>query len=292
MTDHIEPDDETAVRTALRRLGVRPAGHAAADVDQQPAVAASPAPEHASAPAVAGPRRSGAPRMPHWWEERKPRLVLVDDEYAATPPADEEPGPGEQYDDLGEIDQETAEQPARHSRPHQRKTAKRPDAGEDDDLREEDEEEPGEDEENAGEGQPTKRTRRWWSSGGGSSRPPFATPAFPSATGQAEERKSLVQATREMPPEAKWLMYHTTGLGAGLFFGIPQHARDVTRSIADSPLALRDNPDAYFWGVGAVLVLALDRMTRRWSVLVHWVARGVTTSVIIGAALHGNPIPH
>lgn len=115
---------------------------------------------------------------------------------------------------------------------------------------------------------------------------------FPSAPDTVKERKSLAQAVREMSPETKWLIYHGTGLAAGLYFGIPQLVRDVTATIADSPLALRDNADAYFWGVGAVLVLALDRATRRWSLLVHWVVRALTTSAVIGAALHGNPIPH
>lgn len=75
-------------------------------------------------------------------------------------------------------------------------------------------------------------------------------------------------------------------------FGIPQFAHDVTRSVAESPFALRDNPDAYFWAVGAVLVLSLDRATRNWWLLVAWATRGLTTSVVIGALLHGNPIPH
>lgn len=290
MTDHIEPDDETTVRTALRRLGVRPAGHAADDDHEQQlaAVAAPSMPEHDPTPAVPRPRRSGPPRMPEWWEERKPQLVLVDDER-------EEPDPGEQHDDAADgQDEEPAEQSARRRQPRLQKVAKRRHADDvdADDLGEEDEEEPGEDVEDTGEGQPAKRARRWRPSGGGSSRPPFATPVFPSTTGQAKDRKSLVQAAREMPPESKWLIYHATGLGAGFFFGIPQYVRDVTRSVADSPLKLRDNPDAYFWGVGAVLLLALDRVTRRWSLVVHWAARGLTTSAVIGAALHGNPIPH
>ncbi|MDX3069547.1 hypothetical protein PV518_46775, partial [Streptomyces sp. ND04-05B] len=154
-------------------------------------------------------------------------------------------------------------------------------------------ENPEDDDEDAGEGQPQKRpARRWTSARSGSRRPAFATPAFPSAPDTPKERKSLVQVAREMPPEAKWLIYNGSGLAAGLYFGVPQFANDVTASIADSPLPLRDNPDAYFWAVGAVLVLAIDRKTRHWSLLVHWVARALTTSAIIGAALHGDPIPH
>ncbi|MEU1180589.1 hypothetical protein ABZ464_23605 [Streptomyces sp. NPDC005820] len=300
MTEHIEPDDdETAVRTALLRLGVRPAGHAPDDeAEQQPAtVAVPPKPDYEPTAKVPAPRRASAPRMPGWWEERKPQLALVGDEPAATGHDDEEkPAPGEPDDaDDQEEGEEPTEQAERRRRPRLQKVLKRSradDDGDPDDLGEEDEEEPGDDDEDAGEGQPAKRARRWRPSGGGSSRPPFATPVFTPATGQAKERKSLVQAAREMSPEAKFLIYHGTGLGAGFFFGIPQYAHDVIRSIADSPLALRDNPDAYFWGVGAVLLLALDRATRRWSLVVHWAARGLTTSAVIGAALHGNPIPH
>ncbi|WP_329253467.1 hypothetical protein [Streptomyces canus] len=67
-------------------------------------------------------------------------------------------------------------------------------------------------------------------------------------------------------------------------------ATEVTRSVADSPLPLRDNPDAYFWIGGAVFILAVDRVTRKWAWLLGWCKRGVTTSLIVGALLHGNTV--
>lgn len=296
MTDRIEPDeDETAVRTMLRRLGVRPAGHDVDDAEQQPAAVAAP-PKPEPAVTVPGPRRASALRLPDWWNEKKPALG-ADDEPSAAPAGDAEDGdePGEEPD-LDEHDDEQddapAEQPARRRRPRLLNVVKRPHADDGDGQAEEDEEEPADGDEDAGEEQPAKRAGRSRPSGGGSARPPFATPAFPTATATEKERKSLVQAVREVSPEAKFLIYHGTGLGAGWFFGIPQYVHDVTRSIAESPLALRDNPDAYFWGVGAALLLAVDRATRKWVMLVHWAVRGVTTSAVIGAALHGNPIPH
>ncbi|MGO4426492.1 hypothetical protein AB4Z54_49285, partial [Streptomyces sp. MCAF7] len=72
-----EPDEnETNVRAALRRLGVRPAGHDADD-EQQPVpapVAAPPEPTYPPAAAVPRPRPSGAPHLPDWRMVRKPDL--------------------------------------------------------------------------------------------------------------------------------------------------------------------------------------------------------------------------
>jgi hypothetical protein len=95
---------------------------------------------------------------------------------------------------------------------------------------------------------------------------------------------------RETDPATKWLLYNGSGLAAGLVMGVVSFATDVTASIADSPLPPRENPDSYFWAVGAVLVLSADRAVRRWIFPIRWCVRGVTTSLLIGALLHGNTV--
>ncbi|WP_327345921.1 hypothetical protein [Streptomyces europaeiscabiei] len=288
----VPDEDESAVRETLRRFGVRPAGYAD-DGEQPPApVVVPPKPDYAPTVTAPAPRGAGAPRLPHWWDDRKPELPTGDQPAVAASSDDEgehdEPGEKPDEPEAADDDQDD-EQPTGRPR---LQVVKRDHADDPDDQGEDGGEEPADDDEDAGEGPAKRSVRRWRPAGGGSARPPFATPAFPSATDTAKERKSLVQAAREASPEAKWLISHASGLATGFVFGIPQFAHDVTRSVAESPFALRDNPDAYFWAVGAVLVLSLDRATRNWWLLVAWATRGLTTSVVIGALLHGNPIPH
>jgi hypothetical protein len=282
-----EPDEgETKVRAALRRLGARPAGHAPADdAEQQPAPAAvviPPRPEYE--PTVPGPRRASAPRLPDWWSARKP--PLDDDAEDGDEPV-EQPAAVEQHDDG-----EPAEQPARRHRPRLRRVEKRPhvdDAEEPGDLGEEDGEDPGEDTEDAGEGRLRKRSPRWRRSHRETTRPPFAT-AIPLY--RAPEKKSLAELVREVAPHKKWLLYIGSGFAAGWYFGIPQFVRDATASVAHHPGRLQDNPDVYFWGVVALIVISLDRATRRSWFLIAWATRGLTVCLALGAVLYGNPLPH
>jgi hypothetical protein len=117
--------------------------------------------------------------------------------------------------------------------------------------------------------------------------PRFSTPVFPR---EDREQKSFAQIVRETDPATKWLVYHASGLVAGLALGVVSFATGVTASIADSPLPLKDNPDTYFWTVGAVLVVSADRAVRRWIFPVRWCVRGIATSLVIGALLHGNTV--
>ncbi|MEH0579046.1 MULTISPECIES: hypothetical protein [Streptomyces] len=300
MTEHLEPDDdETAVRTALLRLGVRPAGHATDDDskgEQQPAppaVQVPPMPDYEPAVMVPGPRRGSAPRLPDWWKARKPAL-----DEPAPPPGDdaedgedqgEKPALAEHGDDEAEDDQ-AAEQPARRRGPRLRKVEKRPDSDDADDLGEEDEEEPADGDEDAGERQPAKRARRWRRSPAGSVRPPFTAPGIPLYT--QPERKSLAEAIREIPPHLKWIAYTSSGFATGWYFGIPQFVTAATASIAQHPGRIQDNPDAYFFGALALAVLLANRATRRSWWLLVWVTHGLTWCLIIGTLLYGNHATH
>ncbi|MDQ0762047.1 hypothetical protein [Streptomyces canus] len=273
-----EPDEgETKVRAALHRLGARSAGHApAGDAERQPApVPVRPEYE----PTVPGPRRACAPRLPDWWNARKPELetddAQEDDEQG------ESPASVEQHDDGDDL--------AEGRRPRLRKVSKQPDADdidEPDDLGEEDAEAVDED---AGEGQPRKRAARWRRSHGETTRPPFATavPLYREA-----EKVSLAELIRHVPAHKKWLLYIGTGFGAGWYFGVPQFVRDATASVAQHEGRLQDNPDVYFWGVVALVVISLDRRARHSWFLIAWVTRGLTVCLILGALLYGNPLPH
>ncbi|MER7477365.1 hypothetical protein ABTX60_06880 [Streptomyces sp. NPDC126510] len=313
-TQHTEPDEnETAVRATLLRLGARPAGHAPVDAEQQPApavgrqpapvaVVVPPRPEHP--PIIPAPaRRQGSqPRVPDWWIDDKPALAVDDEQPEQQDPQQADGDPleadprfgllkilkkgraarSEQQTGADDDDQDDVPDDGiseRTDRPGRRRVSKEPAA----DQGEESEE--GADEiRRVGEGRgrrfrlPVKEA---------SQRPRFSTPVFPR---EEKEKKSLAQAWRETRPDLKFALYNLTGLAGGLLFGVVGYATEVTRSVADSPLPLRDNVDAYFWGAGAVLVLAADRATRKWSWLVGWCMRGITVSVLVGALLHGNTV--
>ncbi|GGZ73038.1 hypothetical protein ACFOOM_01130 [Streptomyces echinoruber] len=301
-THHTEPDEAEA-RAALLRLGARPAGHALTDdVDDQAAAPAAPAavppmPDRPPTVGVPGPRRDGAPRLPDWWNSHKPELSVVDEQPEPAADTDEhddagdEPAApesrrhrvlrilkGERAADSSERDDEDEDEIRETGgrRPRLRRVSKEPAADQGEESGEYDDEiRP------AGEGR--GRWRRPAATSG-YERPRFSTPVFPRA---GRERKSFAQAWREVDPATKWGLYHLTGLAGGLMLGVVGYATDVTASLAESPLPLRDNPAAYFWGAGAVLVVAVDRVTRRWFWLIGWCTRAVTTSVVVGAVLHG-----
>lgn len=293
-TQHIQPDEnETAIRAALLKLGARPAGHAPSDEPEQPTPPAPvavvpPMPEHPPTIPAQEPRRAGQSRLPDWWREDKPALTTDTDDGQDDERDGEVVNPDDgQDDDHAENaddgqDDEASERHDRPRWPRRRRVSKEPSADQGEQP-EEDDEEDDDEVRRVGEGR-----GRWLRLPvGRSQRPRFSTPVFPR---QERERKSLAQAWREIPPEAKFAAYHLTGLATGTLFGVVGYATEVTRSIADSPLPLRDNPDAYFWGAGAFLVLAVDRVTRKWAWLVGWCTRGITVSLIVGAVLHGNTV--
>ncbi|MFF5655245.1 hypothetical protein [[Kitasatospora] papulosa] len=284
MTQRTElDDDETAVRARLfGLLDVRLPEH---EDDEQPAaVAAAPVPEPVAPEPVALVKdlpRVSTDRLPDWRDPHKPELSGAEPEPSGEPEP-VEPEPGAEPEPVAD-DGEPAESRAR--RVLRLVKGERPDQDDDQDDEDEDDQDDDDEDDQAGEKRPAEPAPRP-PGNPGFERPAFATPAFPA------ERKSVIQAVRQTPPEVKWLIFQATGLVVGFYFRIPQFAHEVTRSVAESPLGLRDNPDAYFWGVGLLLVLIIDRRTRRWWLPLSWATRAITTSVLIGAALHGNPIPH
>ncbi|MFE3033049.1 hypothetical protein ACFXKY_15565 [Streptomyces canus] len=277
-----EPDDEAAVRTALRKLGVRPAGHAADDEEPQPAPAGIP-PMPGYKPNVGGPdmRRAIVPRLPDWWSTRKPELPPVD-------VVQEEDDPGEEPA-TGEAD-DAADEASTPRRPRLRRVRKDPSIGdvdELDDLGEERGEDNEEDDEQAGEGRRGRWTARLRRPDREPTRPPFATPV---PLHRTVEKRSLAELIGAIPAHRKWVLYAGTGFAAGWYFGIPQFTRDATAHVAQHDGRLQDNPDVYFWGIAAVIVLSLDRATRRSWFLIAWATRGLTVSLVVGALLYGNPI--
>ncbi|KUN32490.1 hypothetical protein AQJ11_02900 [Streptomyces corchorusii] len=279
MTDHTDLDQgETAVRAMLRKLGARPAGHAAADDEQPapaPAVVIPPRPDYAPHVPVPAPRR-GSGRLPDWWAKDKPQLG---DEPAPLAPAAEEPATDDQPD------QEPAEQPAPRPQPRLR-TVEKP-AAPDDELGEEDEEDPGDYDQPVEEKRRTKWVARVRRPDREPTRPPFGTAA---PLYYQREKKSLAELVREIPAHRKWLLYAGSGFAAGWYFHIPQFVRDATASVAQHGGPLRDNPDVYFWGVAAAVALSLDRATRRSWFLIAWATRGLTVCFVVGALLYGNAI--
>lgn len=291
MTEYTPDEKETAVRAALLKLGARPAGHAPVDDTElrtapaavhrraPVAVVVPPRPEHPPTIPAPGPRRASQPRMPDWWDENKPALADVDDEQ----PGQQDP----RQDDGDPVEADSRFRLLKVLKDGRAARREQQTDDQDDDQDEEPEEDDGEGADEVrrvGEGRgrrfrlPVKEA---------SQRPRFSTPVFPR---EEKERKSLAQAWRETRPETKFAAYNLTGLAGGLLFGVVGYATEVTRSVADSPLPLRDNADAYFWGAGAVLVLAADRATRKWPWLVGWCTRGITVSVLVGAVLHGNTV--
>ncbi|MFB0617273.1 hypothetical protein [Streptomyces sp. AGS-58] len=288
---------ETALRAALRRLGVRPAGHAPEADDGQGVDAVTPAPstvpprpDYAPTVGKPGPPRGGAPRLPDWRDPNKPALDAGDDApepAAAVATADSDDGPA---GPPGTEDEPTEESARR--RPSPPRAGKEPRAGHTGDPTEQGEddgEDTGEDDQAAGEGPQQGRIGRWLRSRGETTRPSFATPA---PQYHEPEKKSLAELVRELPPHKKWLLFAGSGFAAGWYFGIPQAARDATASIARHPGRLQDNPDAYFWGFVALVVVSLDRVTRRSWIGIAWTTRALTVSLVVGAWLHGNPLPH
>lgn len=272
MTSHTEPDEnETAIRERLQRLGARPAGHAPVDNVGQPA----PQPPAVATP-VRIPAQRTSSRLPDWRERSKPPLTLVRDEPDEPEPVEPEPGDPEPVEP--EPDKDASPEPKQRVRKtRQPRPDSEPPADEDDDQ--EDDEAGEDDDEIRPAAKPRRRIRRT----GPSRRPPVVPP-------RDKERRSLIQAAKEMKPETKSAIYHLSGLAAGQAFGVVAFATDVARSLDESPLPVSDNPDIYFWTIAAVAVLAVDRVTRNWAWLIAWATRGLTTSLAVGYLLHGNTV--
>ncbi|KUN37729.1 hypothetical protein AQJ30_15710 [Streptomyces longwoodensis] len=259
---------ETAVRAALRRLGARPAGHAAEDEPQRapapvPAVAIPPRPAHPPTIPAPAPGPHPGDRLPEWWRQDKP--PLGEPPAAPAAPAAPQPAPGDA----------PADQPAAPRLNLVEKTDDEPDADEADT-----------DDETVGERPHRKWATRLRRPDREPTRPRFAT-ATPFVR---PEKRSLAELVGAIPPHKKWALYAGSGLAAGWFFGIPQFFTDVTASVAQHEGTWRNSPDVYFWAVAAAVAVGLDRATRRSWFLIAWATRGLTVCIAIGALLYGNPI--
>ncbi|EMF20370.1 hypothetical protein H114_32544, partial [Streptomyces gancidicus BKS 13-15] len=256
-----------------------PAGHAPADTAGRPAAPQQPA----AAPTARIPAQRTGSRLPDWRDRSKPPLTLVKDEPEPDEPDEREPVEPEPDEPDGGEDTRTLRKP-RQRRPRRARPGRRPPADDDADDDSDGDDEAGEEETSDDEVRPLEQQRRRWTRPTGPSRrPPLVPP-------RQKERRSLVQAAREIRPETKSAVYHLSGLAAGHAFGVVAFATDVARSLDECPLPIADNPDAYFWMVAAVAVLAVDRVTRNWPWLIAWATRGLTVSLAVGYVLHGNTV--
>jgi hypothetical protein len=204
---------------------------------------------------AAAPARADNDRLPPWWDRRKPDL---DDQAADHQEPGEEP----------EAEDEEPEPAAkgRGPRPGRRrvsKTSRRPPA----------DPEQGDGEE-AGEQVPDG--------------PRWSRPALGRPPGLPPQRKNLIQWWREdVKPEHKWLMYHGTGLGAGVYFGVFSYGTRGAEFVTKQGLGDLE-ADVTLGLLG--LVLMVDYRVRNLFPPLAWVVRAVSTSLVLGAAWNGTPL--
>ncbi|MFJ1528239.1 hypothetical protein ACIOFV_07390 [Streptomyces mirabilis] len=294
-----EQDAEDRIREELRRLGVGPGGpasspppmpahlpvvppqQAAADVDQEPGDQAdyggfadwlrakraarqeshNPEPDDADEAEGATPARADNDRLPPWWDRRKPDLddQTVDDEE-----------PGEEPEEEDEEPEERPKAKARGPQPVRRrvsKTSRRPPADDGQGDEEEDEEEAGEQ---------VPDGPRW-------SRPSLGRPP-----GLPPKRQNLITWWRQdVEDYQKWLLYHGTGLGAGVYFGVFTYGTRGAEFVTQQGLG---DLEADFT-VGLLgLVLMVDYRVRNLFLPLAWLVRAVSTSLVLGAAWNGTPL--
>jgi len=205
----------------------------------------------------AAPARASNDRLPDWWAPRKPNVGELDVD-------EEEPGE-EPTPDEDRVSPATG--PGDGPRPSRRavfKVSRRAPA----------DDEPDDGAEEAGQEQ-VPEGPRW-------SRPALGRPP-----GLPPKRQNLITWWRGMAPHNKWLLYHGTGLGAGLYFGIPAYGYEGHRFIADNPA---DDLEVWAtWGLLGIL-LVTDYRVRNLFPPLAWAVRALSTSVIVGAAWYGTPL--
>ncbi|MDH6489617.1 hypothetical protein [Streptomyces sp. SAI-127] len=278
-----EAEAEARIRAELHRRGLGPGGPAsspppmpsrpprvpaqpdAADVDQEPG----------EEPEQAAPAKALNDRLVDWWSAHKPHL------------ADDDGDDGEE-----EPDDDGEEEPAaRGPRPHRGRVSKRPAKDDDEDGDgDEDEDEP-DDEDAKGKkskkGKGKKGKRKKGKGDESEEGPRWSRPVLGRPPGLPAEKHNLFTWWRGMEPHTKWLMYHGTGLGAGLYFGVPAYGYEGHRFIADNPAG-----DLEVWATWGLLVLLLmaDYRVRNLFPPLAWAVRALSTSVIVGALWYGTPL--
>ncbi|MFJ3249128.1 hypothetical protein [Streptomyces sp. NPDC086782] len=291
-TEQDAEDAEDRIREELHRRGVGPGGPAsspppmpahpeAAETGQEPggqggtdeedyvglaawlqakraALLKSPEPDDADDAEDAAPARAANDRLPHWWERDKPHvsgLGAADDEPGEEPAPDEEDGE----------DEEPALEPEgkrRGLRPAP-KTSQRPPA----DDEQGDAEEAGEEHVPAG--------------------PRWSRPALGRPPGLPPKRQNLFTWWRSIETHNRWLLYHGTGLGAGVWAGVFSYGTRGAEFVTQQGLG---DLEAEFTLGLLGLVLVVDYRVRNLFPPLAWFVRAISTSLVIGAAWNGTPL--
>jgi hypothetical protein len=218
-------------------------------------------------------------RLPSWWDRRKGDL--------ADQAADEEE-PGEEPED----DEEEPEPKGRGPRPGRRRVSKEPAEdgdGDEDDEPDDDEDGDGKTKGKKAKGKKGGKGRKAKGEEEGEEGPRWSRPDLGRPPGLPTEKHNLFTWWRGMEPHTKWLLYHGTGLGAGLYLGVPAYGYEGHRFIADNPAG---DPEVWAtWGLLGLLLVA-DYRVRNLFPLIAWAVRALSTSVIIGALWYSAPLTH
>ncbi|MFJ4469531.1 hypothetical protein ACIP2X_18840 [Streptomyces sp. NPDC089424] len=245
---------------------------------REPSIPAQPEPADADLetgeqePEQAAPARALNDRLVEWWRNDKPR-DLDDDEQDDV---DDEP--------------DSEEKSATHGpRPSRRRVSKGPTKDDDDDEDDDQGDQGDQDDEDDEDDEPDSKAgaSRKSTKGKAEDKPRWARPALGRPPGPPPEKHNLFTWYRGMEPHTRWLIYHGTGLGAGLYFGVPAYGYEGHRFIADRPA---DDLEAVAtWGLLGLLLMA-DYRVRNLFPLLAWAVRALSTSVVVGALWYSAPL--
>ncbi|MEV0016646.1 hypothetical protein [Streptomyces tendae] len=285
-----EEEAEARIREDLHRRGVGPGGPASSAPPLPPHPPTVPehsdaVPEHRPGQVIGGryrliakaeqavpqqedetpdqaPPRAVNDRLVPWWSTDKPRDL--DDSSDQHDPVSHTDPDGDQDDGDGD-EEPQPEAKERGLRPTRRRAAKT--------SRPVDNTDP--DDEAAGE-ERLPDGPRW-------SRPALGRPP-----GLPAKKKNLIAWWREdVKPEHKWLMYHGTGLGAGIYFGVFTYGTRGAEYVTQEGL---DDLEADITLGLLGLVLLVDYHVRNLFPPLAWIVRAISTSLLLGAAWNGTPL--
>ncbi|MGW3971164.1 hypothetical protein ACWEFD_17930 [Streptomyces ardesiacus] len=224
--------------------------------------------DQAAADETADPARAANDRLVPWWQTDKPRDLDASNGGQHAPAGQDEPESDEDADaDAGEAgveepEPQAKERAARRSRRRVSKTT-RPAADTPDEA------------ETTGE-EHVPDGPRW-------SRPALGRPS-----GLPPRKKNFFAWWREdVKPEHKFLLYHGTGLGAGIYFGVFSYGTRGAEFVSQEGL---DDLEADITLGLLGLVLLVDYRVRHLFPPLAWLVRAVSTSLILGAAWNGTPL--
>ncbi|MFF4900499.1 hypothetical protein [Streptomyces sp. NPDC001068] len=216
---------------------------------------ADPEEQEPEGAAQTAPARAANDRLPPWWDSRKPILG-------------EEPEPDDVEDDQEPEPEPEPKATGRGPRPARRRVSKTGQPAKDDG---------GDQGDGNGTGEEATPPERRWS-----------RPALGRPPGLPAKRQNLITWWRQdVKPEHKWLLYHGTGLAGGIYIGAfslgTRGAAFVTQQgLGDLEADIN---------LGAlVLVLIVDYRVRNLFPPLAWIARAISTSLVIGALWNGTPL--